>query len=736
MKKAVYQNPDFKNQSKISTLKSNIYHLKFKILHHSFSGIFLPVILILFTFTSHTSFSQINIDPSKIDIVRDVFGVPHIFAKTDVEVAYGLAWATCEDDFETLQWGLLAGKAMLGRYMGKDGAIIDYVNQLMRISDVVEEKFETSFSEGFRKIMEAYASGVNRYAELHKKEVLVKKAFPVTSKDMAKGYVLAMALMSQLDEPLRKILTGEINDADDRFRGIGSNAFAFNSNITADGNTYLAINSHQPIEGPLSWYEAHLCSEEGWNIVGGLFHGSVSILHGTNEHLGWAHTVNPFDPVDVFKLTMHPTEKNKYKFDGEWLELEESKAKLVVKLFDKFPLKLPVKKKIWWSKYGATLKTDNGVYSVKIAANEVIHAPEQWYHMNKATNFTEFRNILDMQGMARMTIVYADKYDTIYMLSNGLIPERTPGYNWKRVVPGDTSATLWGSYYPVNALPQLLNPDCGYIYNVNNSPFEATCVESDIDTATCDPNTGFCITFKTNRSIRFMEMMQEYEGKLIDWNDFLKIKYDARMPDSMIFINDIDINAMKEINPVKYPDIADVLEKMHRWNRIASTDNEDAAISLYIFMNLLKESTKRFHTYDVDAVAREEMFVRCLRKAKKEMLEHFGTIDVPLGKVQLLMRGDKEYPVGGFPDAIKAAYSQPVENGRYKLWVGESYIQLVKFTKDGPQIESISPFGAANKPGHPHSTDQMELFVNEKTKTMTLDKATVYREAKEIYQPK
>ncbi len=707
-----------------------IYHLQ---IAKSFRGL-QKIVYGLFFIAFNSQAQSVKIDPSKIDIVRDSFGVPHIFAKTDNEVAYGFAWAACEDDFETLQWGLLAGKAMMGRHLGKEGSVIDYVSHLLRISETVEEKYESDFSDDFKKLMDAYAQGVNRYAELHQEEVLVKKAFPVTPKDMAKGYCFAMSLMCGVDDALKKILSGAILDADNRFNGVGSNAFAFNSQITKDGSTYLAINSHQPIEGPLSWYEAHLCSEEGWNIVGGSFHGSVSILHGTNEYLGWGHTVNDFDPVDVFALEMHPTEKNKYKFDGAWLDLEEKKARLTVKLFKHFPLKLSVKKKVWWSKYGATLKTKHGTFSVRLAANQVITAPEEWYHLNKTKNFTEFKKVLDMQGMARMTVVYADKYDTIYILSNGLIPKRNPNYDWSKVVPGNTSATLWSEFHPENDLPQVLNPVCGYVFNTNNSAFEATCRESDAKPENYDATMGYSL-MKTNRSVRFRELMKEYEGKKIDWNDFLRIKYDAKMPDSLVFTNGIDINDIYKLDPKKYPDIADAIANIWRWNHQATLDNTDIAIYYYMFNFMLDDAFKRFQTYDADAVAREEMFVRNIREAKDFLVKKFGTIDVPLSKFQFLVRGDKEYPVGGCPDAIKAAYCKPYKNGLYKLWVGESYIQLVKFTRNGPEIESVSPFGASNKLDSPHSADQMPLYLAEKRKKMSLDRETVYKQAKAIYHP-
>jgi acyl-homoserine-lactone acylase len=270
---------------------------------------------------------------------------------------------------------------------------------------------------------------------------------------------------------------------------------------------------------------------------------------------------------------------------------------------------------------------------------------------------------------------------------------------------------------------------------VNNSPFEATCDDANVLMENYDPTMGYHLN-KTNRSERFLEIIKEYENKGLDWNDFLKIKYDAQMPDSLVFTNGIDLNAIKKLDPEKYPDIADAITNIRRWNHQATLDNTDITIYLYSFYNILDDALKRFQTYDVDAVAREEMFVKNIRKAKATLIDKFGTIDVPLAKVQFLVRGDKEYPVAGCPDAIKAAYCKPYKDSLWKLWVGESYIQLVRFTKNGPEIESVSPFGASNKLDSPHSTDQMELFVAEKRKKMSLDKATVYKQAKVIYHPK
>ena len=258
-------------------------------------------------FLSFTAFSQIN--PSDVEIVRDAFGVPHIFGKTDADVAYGLAWAHAEDDFKTIQQGYLAGNAILGKHIGTKGAGADFIAQFIGSKEIVEKDYESKISPAYKKIAEAYAQGLNRYAETHPEEVLEQDLFPLTPKRMLRYAQLQLFISSRGDYWVKKIIDNNVKLEQPKEEITGSNTFAFNSTKTTDGNTYLAINTHQPLDGPVSWYEAHLCSEEGTNIIGALFAGTPSILIGANQHLGWAHTVNYPDKTDVFKLEMHPKKK-------------------------------------------------------------------------------------------------------------------------------------------------------------------------------------------------------------------------------------------------------------------------------------------------------------------------------------------------------------------------------------------------------------------------------------------
>ena len=360
--------------------------------------------LLFFLISVHLAYCQIN--PLDVEIVRDKFGVPHIFGKTDADVAYGLAWANAEDDFETIQSVYLAGSSILSKRIGNKGIGADFLSQFIGSSHLFDSLYENEISSEYKKIIKGYADGLNSYAKKYPEKILISELFPITPKKMMLYAQLQLFISSRGDYWIKKILNGdiryEVNFSNDR----GSNAFAFNSSKTKDGKTYLAINTHQPLEGPVSWYEAHLCSEKGTNIIGALFPGSPNILIGANKYLGWAHTVNYPDKTDVFKLEMEDKKKGYYKFDNKVLKLKTYKAKLNYKFLGL--LKIKINKKYYKSIYGPTLKNKNGYYSIRTPSLFNIGALEQWWKMGKSKNFTEFYNALKSKQIPGYNIVYAD----------------------------------------------------------------------------------------------------------------------------------------------------------------------------------------------------------------------------------------------------------------------------------------------------------------------------------------
>lgn len=676
-------------------------------------------LLALFLLVSLKSSAQI--DPTRITIARDSFGIPHIFAPTDPEVAYGIAWAHAEDDFETLQLVVLSGKAKLGTGLGKKGAEGDYVINLLRCRKTVEEQWNT-LSPDFIELIKGYVAGLNAYAKAHPREVKYKHAFPFDEKDYMTAVVFSISLFCGVDEAIPQILGGKLATIPG-FNPQGSNAFVMNSVKTTTGESFLAINAHQPNTGPVAFYEAHLQSEQGWNMLGGLFPGGCLIFHGTNENLGWAHTINYMDKIDIYQLEMNPSNKNQYRFDNQWFRLEENKARLKVK-----GIPVGIGKKIWWSKYGPALKTDKGVFAIRVPALMDIKALEQWYRMNKARNFSEFYSAISKVNLPMFNITYADRYDTIFYISNGKMPRRNPDpkYNWRGTLPGNTSATLWTDFKPITELPQYVNPPSGYLFNTNHSPFLATDVKYNLDKNKFDKNDGY-ETYHNNRSQRVTELINDDKT---DYSTFKRIKFDQQLPSELKYLYNID--SMFSLDAAAYPALKEVIVNFQNWDKKSVATSKGAAVFLVTYYYL----AERLKGTPARKITQAEA-VETFQFVHDHMMKHFGKTDLVLGDVQKLVRGEEERAAWGFPDVLTPAFSEPYKNGLRKVTGGDAYICFVRYPKDGslPKIESVNTFGASMNPASPHFKDQMDMFLKQQTKPMTLDKQEVLRKAKSVYQP-
>ncbi|MFT6882776.1 MAG: acyl-homoserine-lactone acylase [Marinoscillum sp.] len=662
---------------------------------------------------------------SQIEIMRDTYGVPHIYAPTDPEVAYGLAWAHAEDDFETIQLTMLAGKRMLGAHLGKDGAAVDYVVSLMRCEALAKEGW-SSLSPAYQKLITAYTQGLNDFAKKYPKRILLKGSFPVIVEEVLTAYVLSLAVISGADQTIQNLVSGKVEAAID-LSGRGSNAFAFNRSKTKDDRVYLNINSHQPLEGPTSWYEAHLVSEEGWNALGGLFPGGATIFHGTNENLGWAHTVNYPDKIDIFQLEMDSNNNLKYKIDEEYKTLESEEVKIQVRIL--FGAKISVKKTIFWSVYGPVVKNNKGYFAFDLGALHDLRAPDQWYQMNKATNWNEFKTALDMMAIPGFNIVYADKDDNIFYAGNAKIPVRNSDYNWSGTLPGNTSKTLIDKYHLFDDLPQVLNPKSGYVFNTNNSAFNCTFDADNPLPENYDLTMGYR-EFENNRSERFMELVEGYDR--LSWEDFLEIKYDDTLPEVLAY--PVVLDPIFEIDTIAYPKYAALMKVILNWDRSSSYKNIGAAQFMILYRHIVELHRDKYTGVPYPLTADEAL--EAVDFTNAYLKKHFKKVNISLGEYQLLVRGDKEVPVNGILDVITAMDTRPYKYGRVKAYQGESLIMLVRYPKVGlPIIETVNVYGASNQKDSPHYADQMFMFSKKQRKSMTLDIDEVRKNAKSIYHP-
>ena len=665
-----------------------------------------------------------------VNIYRDTWGVPHIFGEKDRDTAYGLAYAHAEDDFKTIQDILLSLRGKLATVYGKDGAPNDYIVQLLRIWEVVESHYEYDLAKNVRSICESYADGLNHYAVLHPNEV-VRGLFPVSGKDIVAGFVHRTPLMFGLDRVLEKLTSSEKPDFAFDYKTIksgpfdqallGSNVVAVAPSRSADGYTRIAINSHQPWTGPVAWYEAHLHSEEGWNMNGGLFPGSPVIFVGHNENIGWSHTVNSPDLIDVYELEIHPEDKNRYYIHGSWEELEVREARITVKLWG--PFKWTIKRETLWSVHGPVIRNPHGTYAVRFSGYGEIRQVEQWFRMNKSRNLEDFGEAMSMLALPMFNTIYADKNGNLYYVYNALLPIRGSGnYDWKGIVPGNTAYTMWREYFPFDELPQVVNPESGFLQNCNSTPFLATNGNDNPDKSFYPQNLGIEL-FQTNRALRVHETFGS--DKSITREEFYQYKFDTKYSRQSVMA----VNLKKFLTEAssKDPDINKALELLRNWD--LDTDSSSTATHLAI-----RAIRPQFNPakYEYDA----EKIMDRLKKAVSWLNENFGRLDVKWGDIQRLQRGKTDLSLSGGPDILRAVYSKEKDD-KYVGIAGDCFYEIVEWDSNGNvSAKSIHQFGTATQDTSSiHYDDQAQLFARHQMKPVWMKLEDIKLNLERSYRP-
>ncbi len=677
-------------------------------------------------------------DRYDVRILRDTWGVPHVFGQTDPDVAFGLAYAHAEDDFLTIQQSMIAAQGRLARVYGADAAPNDYMVQLLRIWDVVEAQYETDLTAETQALLVAYADGLNHYAALHPEEVLLADAFPVTGQDVAATSVHKSPLFFGLENTLGDLFAEERQSdvssvpsarhdfGDTQF---GSNTIAVGPSRTADGSTFFAVNSHQPWEGPVTWYEAHLHSEDGWDMVGALFPGTPVIIHGHNRYLGWAFTVNHPDLVDVFVLTINPENRNQYLYDGEWRDLEVRPAPIQVHLVGR--LEITVTEEVLWSEYGPVVRRDHGTYAIRYAGYGRVDIFQQLYAMNKAETFEVWQQAIYTGALPTFNVGYADRAGNIYYLYNADLPLRLEGYDWSLYLPGESSALRWTETLPHDELPQVLNPASGFVQNANSSPYFTTVGPENPDPADFPESFGI-ESYPTNRALRLLELLAGDET--ITFEEFVQIKYDESYhPDSdMVEMVDLILAIQSDD-----PQVQAGQDVVRAWDFQVDGGNTAAALPIMTLSYLVEEMPdldgSSLAKHDLDPVAVEVSFTQAI----DFLQEHYGRLDAPWSEVQRLRRGSLDLPIGGGPDVVHATYGARQEDGSLLAYVGDSYVMLIAWGPDGSlDSYSIHQYGSATlDETSAHYNDQSPLFVNMELKPVWLDLADIQANLESEYRP-
>jgi len=692
----------------------------------------IKIIILLFHITIIFASSHFNNDISSnydVEILRDSWGVPHIYGTTDEDVAFGFAFAHSEDDFKTIQDVVLQTRGQLASVYGVKMAPVDYMTNTLRVRENVENQYSSLISDDVKGVIEAYVDGLNYYSMLHPKET-VKGLYPITPEDIVSGFVFRTQFLYGLDYYFNFLYESKNQKNQPELpktiwrntAPLGSNSFAISPKRTEKGDTFLLVNAHQPWDGPIAWYEVHLHSEEGWNIVGGTLPGSPVVFVGHNENLGWAHTINTPDLIDIYELSINPDNDSQYLFDGNWVDFQDYDSSINIRLLKLFNIN--INKEIRWSVHGPVLELKHGVYAIRYAAMEEIRQIDQWFKMNKARNFEEWEEAIKLRYIPSLNCMYADKDGNIFYIYNAAFPKRNSKYDWKNYLPGDTSESLWSELEDYKYLPKIYNPESGFLQNCNSTPFKST---DGMDNPNPDqfPDELGIEMFMTNRALRTLEMFGE--DQIISQEDIFKYKFDMKYSEHSAIAQYRDEILEASISR-EDPTIDEALKVLKEWDLYTDPQNKGAALAILSTKPYLKDYYEKISENELI-----ENFIRAAKLLKKK----YGEIDVSWGKVNRMIRGNRSLSLGGGPDIMHSIYGNLKRNGELEAFAGDSYILFATWDKNGLiSSKSVHQYGAATmRENSPHYSDQSLLFANRQLKDVWFKKEDILKNLESRYKP-
>ena len=372
----------------------------------------------------------------RVTIIRDNWGIPHVYGKTDADAVFGLLYAQCEDDFKRVEMNYIE---KLGRMAEIKGEAALYEDLLIRlVIDSAEAKADFAKSPAWlQKLMHAFADGINYY--LYKnptvKPALLHRFQPWYPLLWTDGSIGAINTAGVTEKELQSFYTGGGNTTafvpNREEAPVGSNGFAFSPAVTSSHNAILYINPH------VTFYfrpEVHMVSEEGLNVYGAVTWGQFFIYQGFNEHCGWMHTSSAVDIADLYaeKITK---KNNGWQYEYNHMQKPVRQKNIRLKYLSNGKLQSKDINALFTQHGPVMAKRNNQWLSVK-ANNRSINGLVQSWQRTRANSFAAYKKTMDLLANTSNNTVYADAEGNIAYWHGNFIPVRDAKYDWSRPVDG------------------------------------------------------------------------------------------------------------------------------------------------------------------------------------------------------------------------------------------------------------------------------------------------------------
>jgi len=713
--------------------------------------LFIIVILATASFASASDVAGWEKQAKNVTIIRDDWGIAHVYGKTDADAVFGMVYAQAEDDFNRVETNYINAMGRLAEAEGESKIYQDLRMKLFVDPAKLKQQYAAS-PPWLQKLMNAFADGLNYYLLKHPevKPRVITRFEPWMALSFTEGSIggdIERVNLSQLQAFYGKapVTSAPPEDQGTPEEPTGSNGIAVGPSITAGRRALLLINPHTSF---FFRSELQMVSDEGLNAYGAVTWGQFFIYQGFNDRAGWMHTSSGADFMDEFLETVvKKGDRYFYKYGNEERPLVVSEITVPYRSANGIAERGFI---VYRSHHGPIVREMNGQWVSVRLMQEPVKALTQSYTRTKARDYKSFRQTMELHTNSSNNTIFADASgNTAYFHSN-FIPRRDPSFDWTRPVDGSNPATEWKGLLSVDETPHLLNPKSGWLYNTNNWPWSAAGPSSPKkeDYPPYVENGG-----ESARGLHAIRVLEKTKDFTLD--SLISAAYDSYLP---WFEKPIPAlikawDGTPDSNPLKAK-VAEQVELLRKWDfrwAVASVPTSLAVFWAEEVRRRVGTGRRGSGTSIEDAIvtAPAEQLLQSLAAASDKLAADFGTWKTPWGDVNRFQRltgdivqpfsdGGPSIPVGFTSGQLGslASFGARAYPGTRKWYgtSGNSFVAVVEFG-DKVRAKAVTAGGESGNPASPHFNDQAQRYATGDLREVYFYKSQLQGHTKREYHP-
>lgn len=709
---------------------------------------------------TQTEINRFQHQAKNVEIIRDTWGIPHIYGKSDADAVFGLLYAQCEDDFKRVEMNYIEKLGRLSEIKGENELYNDL--QIRLLIDSVDAMADYKKAEPWlKKLLNAYADGINFYLHKHPevKPALLTRFQPWYPLLWTDGSIGAISTADISNDEIKKFYSGNQMEGISKsrmpnasaafgdYQQTGSNGFAIAPSKTASGNAILYLNPH------VTFYfrpEVQVVSQEGLNAYGAVTWGQMFVYQGFNQYCGWMHTSSSVDVADMYaEKIVKKNDKLFYEYDQKLRPVTQKivtlkyleNGKLISKNFTTY-----------YTHHGPVMAKRDGKWISLKSYNRSMASLVQSWKRTKAKGFEDYKKVMDLRANTSNNTVFADSKGNIAYWHGNYVPVRDTNYNWGKVVDGTTSKTEWKGLHTVDEIVHSYNPVNGWLQNCNSTPYTVA-GENSPKRADFRPYMApDGENFRGINAVRVLSREKDYTLEKV-----ISAGYDTYLAAFPLLIPAIT-KAFEKVQPsdTLYQALAEPIAVLKNWNYYTSENSVATTLAIETAQKLSPQiskvyieqgesdqvqSTKRF----AENATKEDLLLPLL-KTVNELRSKFGTWQKPWGELNRFQRltGDFQEKYDDTQASLPVGYasalwgSLPSFNSRYygteKRYGlgGNSFVCAVEFGKK-IKAKSLLAGGESGNKNSKHFTDQALMYTQGKFKDVLFYKEDVLKHVERRY---